>query len=162
MITDDSASARECRAAVVAVLETIASKCAVIEAWQQVAGEEAGLDHLAEALAAQDPRALELATALASAVGRALGIAALVIDPDEIVLAGEVGTLLEPVLPALREAISRQCLTGAELQVRSGRPQTGRAPSARSPRCAPSTIPVPPPSPDGHPALSGRRILSVR
>lgn len=120
MITDDSASARECRCGRRGCLETIASKCAVIEAWQQVAGEEAGLDHLAEALAAQDPRALELATALASAVGRALGIAALVIDPDEIVLAGEVGTLLEPVLPALREAISRQCLTGAELQVRSG------------------------------------------
>ena len=62
----------------------------------------------------------ELAVELAATVGRVLGIAALVTDPDEIVIAGEVGNLLEPVLPALRDAVSRHCLVGADLQVRSG------------------------------------------
>src|SRR5699024_710388 len=120
MISDESPSARTCRCGRRGCLETIASKGAVTEAWQRTAGADADLDHLAAALADRDPRALELLTALAATVGRVLGIAALVTDPDEIVLAGEVGTLLEPVLPALRDAVCRQCLVGADLVVRRG------------------------------------------
>src|SRR5699024_9932645 len=120
MISDESPSARTCRCGRRGCLETVASKGAVAEAWQRTAGADADLDHLAAALADRDPRALELLTALAATVGRVLGIAALVTDPDEIVLAGEVGTLLEPVLPALRDAVCRQCLVGADLVVRSG------------------------------------------
>lgn len=120
MIIDDSPGARECRCGRRGCLETVASQGAVLEAWQAITGAEDDLDHLAAALEDRDPRALELMTELAGTVGRALGIAALIIDPDEIVLAGEVGTLLEPVLPTLREAMARQCLTGAEVQVRSG------------------------------------------
>ncbi|MGO2048284.1 MAG: ROK family protein, partial [Brachybacterium tyrofermentans] len=66
----------------------------------------------------EDPRALALVTDLARTVGRALGLAALVTDPDEIVLAGEVAVLLEPVLPVLRETVAQNCLTGADLELR--------------------------------------------
>ncbi|APX34037.1 hypothetical protein BH708_16460 [Brachybacterium sp. P6-10-X1] len=123
LITDDTPEARACRCGRRGCLETVASKDAVLDTWQEITGmedDQVGLDDLAAALEGGDPRALELATGLAGTVGRALGIAALIIDPDEIVLAGEVGTLLEPVLPTLREAMARQCLTGAEVQVRSG------------------------------------------
>ena len=120
MISDESPTARICRCGRRGCLETVASQDAVTEAWQGVAGPGADLDHLAAALAEGDPRALELAEELAATVGRVLGIAALVTDPDEIVIAGEVGHLLEPVLPALRDAVSRHCLIGADLQVRSG------------------------------------------
>src|SRR5699024_3232017 len=85
-----------------------------------LAGRAPALGPLPAALAESASRALERAVGLAATVGRVLGIAALVTDPDEIVIAGEVGHLLEPGLPALRDAVSRHCLIGAGLQVRSG------------------------------------------
>ncbi|WP_172895825.1 ROK family transcriptional regulator [Brachybacterium vulturis] len=137
LIADETATARDCRCGRRGCLETVASEGAVIAAWQQIdgdgdrdgEGDQDGVElaHFAAALDRHDPRALELATELAGAVGRALGIAALMVDPAEIVIAGEVGALLGPVLPALRTALARQCLTGTEVQVRIGdsSPQQG-------------------------------------
>lgn len=167
MISDESPSARTCRCGRRGCLETIASKGAVTEAWQRTAGADADLDHLAAALADRDPRALELLTALAATVGRVLGIAALVTDPDEIVLAGEVGTLLEPVLPALRDAVCRQCLVGADLVVRSG--ETAHQQGARGAIAALRALdqPLPRPRPARtsdlpSPAEGALSVLSVR
>src|SRR5699024_743214 len=144
MISDESPTARTCRCGRRGCLETVASKDAVLEDWQRTAGADADLDHLAAALANRDPRALELVTGLAVTVGRVLGIAALVTDPDEIVLAGEVGILLEPVLPALRDATSRHCLVGTDPVVRSG--ETARQHGARGATATPPAAARPVPS----------------
>lgn len=118
MIVDDSAGAQGCRCGRRGCLETVASLGAVTRTWQQIAGQDADLDHLAAAHRAGDAQAQELFAHLARLVGRVLGIAALVIDPDEIILAGEIGELLEPVLPLLIEEMSRQCLTGDDIRMR--------------------------------------------
>lgn len=127
MIVDPGPQAAECRCGRRGCLETVASQGAVRQRWQDIVAADAGVesapDHvtlsdLEVALGAEDPRALALVTDLARTVGRALGLAALVTDPDEIVLAGEVAVLLEPVLPVLRETVAQNCLTGADLELR--------------------------------------------
>lgn len=118
MIVDDGPEARECRCGRRGCLETVASLGAVARTWQQMAGQGADLEHLDAARRAGDPRAHELLARLATDVGRVLGIAALVIDPDEIIIAGEVSDLLEPVRPLLVEELSRHCLTGPDITVR--------------------------------------------
>lgn len=127
MIVDDSPDAHSCRCGRSGCLETVASLGAVTRQWQDLVGADGDLAGLRAALAAEDPHAVDLMTTIAAAVGRVLGIAALVIDPDEVVIAGEIGALLEPVLPTLEEAIARQRLTGGPLPVRSGgtAPQQG-------------------------------------
>ena len=119
MIVDETPQAEACRCGRRGCLETVASAGAVTRAWQEIVGPQADLEDLAAALEASDPRASELLTGIADAVGRVLGIAALVIDPDEIVVAGAVGALLVNVLPDLRQAVARQCLTGTEVEIRS-------------------------------------------
>ncbi|MGP9680848.1 ROK family protein [Brachybacterium sp. AOP3-A1-3] len=127
MIVDPGPQAAECRCGRRGCLETVASQGAVRQRWQDIVAADAGvesapdpvtLSDLEVALGAEDPRALALVTDLARTVGRALGLAALVTDPDEIVLAGEVAVLLEPVLPVLRETVAQNCLTGADLELR--------------------------------------------
>ncbi|MGO2359834.1 MAG: ROK family protein [Brachybacterium tyrofermentans] len=135
MIVETGPEAAECRCGRRGCLETVASQGAVRQRWQDIAGPDAGVESapdatptpvadpvtlagLEAALVAEDPRALALVTDLARTVGRALGLAALVTDPDEIVLAGEVAVLLEPVLPVLRETVAQNCLTGADLELR--------------------------------------------
>src|SRR5699024_5129315 len=60
-------------------------------------------------------------TEVAETVGRVVGVTALVMDPDQIVIAGEVGALLRRALPALREAVVQETLTGDELHIRIAR-----------------------------------------
>lgn len=124
MTVDDSPDALPCRCGRAGCLETVASKGAVSERWQRIIGDDEVLNtpeslaHLTSAVEREDPRALALVNDVAVTVGRALGLAAVLADPEEIVLAGEVAPLLTPALAALNDAVARYCLTGDELQVR--------------------------------------------
>ena len=123
MIVDRSETAQTCRCGRRGCLETIASHSAVLTRWRAVSGAAAADDdacfaQLQAAVTAGEDEAITLMSDLAETVGRVMGIASLVMDPDQIVLAGEVGALLAPVLPVLREAVARETLTGETLQIR--------------------------------------------
>lgn len=152
MIIDDTAQARECRCGRRGCLETVASLGAVTSAWREIAGPDADIETLSEALSGGDPRADALVTELAEVVGRVLGIAALVIDPDEIIVAGEIGALLDSVLPELVQAMTRQCLTGADVHVRSG--ESTHHQGARGAIAALRAADQPPPRPRASRALT--------
>ncbi|HIY23321.1 MAG TPA: ROK family transcriptional regulator [Candidatus Brachybacterium merdigallinarum] len=161
MIVDDSPDAQACRCGRNGCLETVASLGAVTRQWQKVVGTDGDLAHLREALESGDPRALELVTSVATSVGRVLGVATLVIDPAEVVIAGEIGSLLEPVMPVLERAIARQRLADGVLPVRSGgtAPEQGARGAIAYLRAAdrprPRHLPT---SPRPHPAEGGPRV----
>jgi predicted NBD/HSP70 family sugar kinase len=118
MVVDRSDSSSDCRCGRRGCLETVASKGAVQDRWRALAGDDQDLESLEAALGASDPAALSLLTEIARTVGHVVGVAALVMDPDEVVIAGEVGALLAHALPALQEAVAAEVLTSADLTVR--------------------------------------------
>lgn len=118
MTVDRSDDAQLCRCGRRGCLETVASRDAILTRWRALTDKTADFEHLQAAVAAGDQSAQGLITEIAGTVGHVVGIAALVMDPDQIVIAGEVGALLVPVLPALREAVRRETLTGEDLQIR--------------------------------------------
>ncbi|ASK65913.1 hypothetical protein CFK39_08820 [Brachybacterium avium] len=124
MIVDHSESAQMCRCGRRGCLETVASHEAVLTRWRSLnpaavpAADDACFEQLRAAVAAGEEPAISLVGELAETVGRVVGIASLVMDPDQIVIAGEVGALLAPVLPVLREAACRETLGGETLQIR--------------------------------------------
>ncbi|GAP80232.1 predicted N-acetyl-glucosamine kinase 2, ROK family [Brachybacterium sp. SW0106-09] len=165
MIIDDREEPSPCRCGRRGCLETVASLGAVTRAWQEVAGPDG--DDLPAALHAGDPRAHALVTEVAAAVGRVLGTAVLVSDPEEVIVGGEVGALLEPALPTLRATMIRHCLTGANVPVRLGEsaPHQGalgaiaalRAAERPPARPRPGRAPTQPPAPL-HRAEGGLRV----
>src|SRR5699024_11399112 len=94
---------------------------AVLSRWRGLTDESADLESLQAAIAGGDSAALRLITEVAETVGRVVGVTALVMDPEQIVIAGEVGALLRRALPALREAVVQETLTGDELHIRIAR-----------------------------------------
>lgn len=122
MIVDESAEARPCRCGRSGCLETVASTDALRRRFSQILGREASLTDLDNALTAGDPAAHDLLRTTAGTVGRVLGIAALVTDPDEIVLSGEGAALLAGYLPQIRDAVAQHCLTGDDVSVRIADP----------------------------------------
>lgn len=121
MTVDRSSAAQLCRCGRHGCLETVASKEAVLSRWRGLTDESADLESLQAAIAGGDSAALRLITEVAETVGRVVGVTALVMDPDQIVIAGEVGALLRRALPALREAVVQETLTGDELHIRIAR-----------------------------------------
>ena len=89
VVVDASANARPCRCGRRGCLETLASIDGVLETAAERGGHYAGLDELAAARGRGESPAETAVDTLVQHVGRVLGTAALVIDPAEIVLAGE-------------------------------------------------------------------------
>lgn len=118
MTVDRSADAQPCRCGRRGCLETVASKDAVLARWRGLSDDTADLDHFRVALAAGNQAAHGLVSEIALTVGHVLGVTALVMDPDQIVVAGEVGALLAPALPALQASVAQETLTGDELHIR--------------------------------------------
>lgn len=121
MTVDRSADAQPCRCGRHGCLETVASKEAVLTRWRALTDQTAEFDDLQAAVAAGDQTAQELITEIAGTVGRVVGITALVMDPDQIVIAGEVGALLSAALPTLKAAVAQETLTGNDLHIRIAR-----------------------------------------
>ncbi|WP_443369899.1 ROK family transcriptional regulator [Brachybacterium alimentarium] len=118
MTVDRSESAQPCRCGRRGCLETVASKDAVLARWRALSEEKADLHHLHAALEAGDQTAQDLVTEIARTVGHVLGVTALVMDPDQIVVAGEVGALLTTALPTLQSVVAQETLTAGELSIR--------------------------------------------
>lgn len=118
MVVDRSDAATACRCGRRGCLETVASKDAVQNRWRALTGDDQDLENLEAALEAADPIAITLLAETAQTIGHVVGVAALVMDPDEVVIAGEVGALLTHVLPTLRAAIAAEVLTSDNLTVR--------------------------------------------
>src|SRR5699024_11890056 len=93
MTVDRSSAAQLCRCGRHGCLETVASKEAVLSRWRGLTDESADLESLQAAIAGGDSAALRLITEVAEAVGGEVGVPAVVLDPDRIVLGGVVGAL---------------------------------------------------------------------
>lgn len=118
MVVDRSETASTCRCGRCGCLETLVSRDVVQERWRAIAGSGHDLGTLQAALEAADPAATALITEIAQTVGHVVGVAALVTDPDEVVIAGEVGVLLTSALPTLQGAVAKEVLTDADLTIR--------------------------------------------
>ena len=162
MIVDHSESAQKCRCGRRGCLETVASHDAVLARWRSMIGAAAAADdaacfeQLRAAVTTGEETAIALMSDLAETVGRVLGIASLVMDPDQIVIAGEVGALLAPVLPVLREAVCRETLTGENLQIRIAATDT-----EQGARGAITALRAQDPHPDLHPSAWLRPVRSI-
>lgn len=121
IIVDRSPSAAVCRCGRSGCLETVASTDALLNSWRGLADANATLADLAGAVASGDPRAHALVGGVAETVGRVLGLAALVTDPEEVVLAGEAGELLMEFSPQLQAALDREILPSQQVAVRRAR-----------------------------------------
>ena len=80
----------ECRCGKRGCLETIASVPAILAACQERGVDVGSLDDLADAVAKADPVADAVLRDVGSAIGRVLGAAAMSLDPDQVVVGGEV------------------------------------------------------------------------
>ncbi|MGY5765049.1 ROK family protein [Brachybacterium sp. DNPG3] len=118
MTVDRSEQALACRCGRRGCLETVASMGAVLARWRAATGGNPDWASLEAAVEARDPDAMAILEDTARIVGRVIGASVLVTDPGQVVVAGEVGALLVPVLDVLREEIAAESLTGAQLPVR--------------------------------------------
>ena len=122
-VSVDPAGTR-CRCGKRGCLETVASVHAVLAACREKGVEVETLDDLAAAVATSDPVVEGVLRDVGATVGRVLGMAALTLDPDEIVIGGEI-TRIAPVIVEQAAATLRYELhplpTGDSLVVRAGR-----------------------------------------
>ncbi|MHA6513415.1 ROK family transcriptional regulator [Tessaracoccus sp. Z1128] len=120
-IIDRSSSAAVCRCGRSGCLETVASSEALVRSWRALGHAAATLADLAEAVDSGDVQAHALVGGVAEDVGRVLGLAALVTDPEEVVIAGEAGALLMEFAPRLQAALDREVLPSQQVAVRRAR-----------------------------------------
>lgn len=88
-VSVDPAGTR-CRCGKRGCLETVASTPAVLAACRAQGVEVHTLDDLAAVVATSDPAAEGVLREVGAAVGRVLAMAALTLDPDEVVIGGEI------------------------------------------------------------------------
>lgn len=119
----DPAGSR-CRCGKRGCLETVASAPAVLAACRARGVEVTTLDDLAAVVATSDPVVEAVLRDVGAAVGRVLSMAALTLDPDEIVIGGEI-VHVAPVIVEQAAATLRYELhplpTDEPLVVRAGR-----------------------------------------
>lgn len=88
-VTADPAGV-ECRCGKRGCLETVASVPAILAACQERGVDVGSLEDLADAVAKADPVADAVLRDAGSALGRVLGAAAMTLDPDQVVVGGDV------------------------------------------------------------------------
>ncbi len=88
----------ECRCGKRGCLETVASVPAILAACRERGVDVGSLDDLADAVAKADPVADAVLRDVGSALGRVLGAAAMSLDPDQVVVGGEVVHLAPVIL----------------------------------------------------------------
>lgn len=109
-------------------LETVASVPAILAACRARGAKVDDLDDLAAAVAAADPRTTAALRQVGATLGRVLGAAAMVLDPDEVVIGGELvhaaPVLVEQVSATLRSELY-PVSTVEPVRVRAGRLRDG-------------------------------------
>ncbi|MBE1878410.1 ROK family transcriptional regulator [Myceligenerans pegani] len=122
-VTADPAGA-ECRCGKRGCLETVASVPAILTACRARGAGTDSLDDLAAAVAKHDPVVDAVLRDAGSALGRVLGAAAMALDPDEVVVGGEI-VHVAPVVVEQAAATLRYemyAIPAAEpIRVRAGR-----------------------------------------
>jgi predicted NBD/HSP70 family sugar kinase len=79
-----------CRCGKRGCLETVASTPAILQACRERGASVGSLDELAGAVARHDPAVEAVLREVGSTLGRVLGAAAMVLNPDEVVIGGEI------------------------------------------------------------------------
>ncbi len=110
VVVDHSDAARECRCGRRGCLETLVSIDGILATAADHGGDYTDLASLGTAIAHDDAAAVAALDSAARQVGVVLGLASLLIDPAEIVLAGECSTLA----PDFSERVQRH-MTSATL-----------------------------------------------
>ena len=122
-VSVDPAGTR-CRCGKRGCLETVASAPAVLAACRAKGVDVETLDDLAAVVATSDPVADGVLREVGATVGRVLGMAALTLDPDEVVIGGEITRvapgIVEQAAAALRYEL-HPLPTEDPLVVRAGR-----------------------------------------
>jgi glucokinase len=93
-------------------VEAHASGPAIERSYREVTGRVLGLREIASLARSGQPQARHVITAAASLLGRVLGGAANLLDPDVIVLAGGVSRLGSLLLSPVRRGFRAEALTG--------------------------------------------------
>jgi predicted NBD/HSP70 family sugar kinase len=83
-------SGTTCRCGKRGCLETVASTPAILQACRERGATVGSLDDLAEAVAGRDPAVEAVLREVGATLGRVLGAAAMVLNPDEVVIGGEI------------------------------------------------------------------------
>jgi glucokinase len=103
---------RRCSCGAYDHVEAHASGPAIERSYQEATGRGLGLREIASLARSGQPQARQVITAAASLLGRVLGGAANLLDPDVIVIAGGVSRLGSLLLSPLRRAFRAEALTG--------------------------------------------------
>jgi len=115
-----------CRCGKRGCLETVASAPAILHACREAGAPIASIDDLEAAVAKGDPHVDAVLREVGSTIGRVLGAAAMVLNPREVVIAGEI----VHVAPALVDAASA-ALRFELYSIPSDQPQIVRAAQLR-------------------------------
>ncbi|WP_053175853.1 ROK family protein [Nonomuraea sp. SBT364] len=103
---------RRCSCGAADHVEAHASGPAIERSYRELTGDRLGLAAVAALARSGDPRACQVITAAATLLGRVLGGAANLLDPDVIVIAGGVSRLGPLLLGPLRLAYRADALPG--------------------------------------------------
>jgi predicted NBD/HSP70 family sugar kinase/biotin operon repressor len=96
-----------CRCGNRGCLATIAGGAALTTALRQTHGPEVTLDQLIELSGAADPGAIRLIADAGSALGRVLAAVCSLLDPELVIIGGEVAPAGEPLLESIRASLDR-------------------------------------------------------
>jgi glucokinase-like ROK family protein len=106
-----------CRCGNRGCLETVASTRAIVELLRPAHHPELSLGDVLDLVAAGDLGARRVVEDAGDAIGRALGDVCNVLNPEAVVVGGELAEAGEPLLAAVRRGIDRRALPGAARQV---------------------------------------------
>ena len=121
LIMDRTNEARSCRCGRAGCLETIASINGILTSWRNLGHNADRFDEFKAALADGHPDASTLMDKVAATVGRALGVACLVTDPEAVILGGEVGQLLMARADLIQGKLDAEVLSPQEVSIRHAR-----------------------------------------
>ncbi|RMB62207.1 ROK family transcriptional regulator [Tessaracoccus antarcticus] len=118
VIVDRSDRARDCRCGRRGCLETLASVGGVLQSCRELGLGVYTIDAAAEAVRDNHTAALEVVNDVARVVGQVLGTAAVILDPAEIVLTGEVARLSVDFTARVAKALAGEVLPSVTIPVR--------------------------------------------
>ena len=102
-----------CRCGNRGCLETLAAGPAIVELLKPAYGEDLTLEQVLEHIEAKDPGALRAVADAGRAVGRALASLVNVLNPEVIVIGGELAAAGDALLDPIRAAIARYAIPSA-------------------------------------------------
>jgi len=111
-----------CRCGKRGCLETVASAPVLVDVMRRIHGPDVTLSDMLDLIRAGDLGARRLVTEAGRAIGRVLGDTCNVLNPQGIVVGGELAEAGQPFLDGIREAIDWRVITGAAtpIEVRVG------------------------------------------